>query len=583
MADCGNRPSLRMLRNTLTQNSKLRCPAHLPLSSKPLAQSRRINGRCRASPTDPGVAASRQHLHAPVLLPLDGQTVPPDPTVIALEQPATAALTYALREILLHVALPLLALWLLQRWLGHIEKRTQEEAEEGSGVAGGRGAAATLPLFRQLGHLLPVAATAPSRTALVLLTATHVARSVANIVQGLAERALLAAGGPAPDDLHRLLERDHAGRVLHSFKAALIRLDQGLIVFYQVALVVFGCWAVLSWKDVAVGRFLAHRQETSQGRLELERVLTPLNTFATWAIVAVAGVLVVQLLGVDVRPLLLVTGWSSVVAGLASQQLLTNAVSGVQMYLDRPFQVGDTISVMSGITSYVGEVVEVAALRTHLALEDGSTVAIPNRALTDMIITNRSRNSRRLNRPPWYHSRAPLSMQLRLRLRPGDYGGALAGELDELRGLVVGSGAVEEEGPLAPRLEVLGYSDRGVEVMVRCRLRNPAKLASSAASGDLAAATPPLALQLAGGGGHVGPSGGANGSGGVSAPAHGGNGTGRAEEPGPAASVSSRGGGGSLRALAGSSRDDALRLLRQQLLLALGPWLHARNGTLMVE
>ncbi len=53
--------------------------------------------------------------------------------------------------------------------------------------------------------------------------------------------------------------------------------------------------------------------------------------FATWALVLAAGVLVVQMLGVDVRPLLLVTGWSSVLAGLASQQLLANAVSGVQM------------------------------------------------------------------------------------------------------------------------------------------------------------------------------------------------------------------------------------------------------------
>jgi hypothetical protein len=76
------------------------------------------------------------------------------------------------------------------------------------GVASvGRGAVATLPLFRQLGQLLPVAATAPSRTALVLLTAVHIIRSGGNILLGLAERALVAAGGPGPDDLHRLLAR----------------------------------------------------------------------------------------------------------------------------------------------------------------------------------------------------------------------------------------------------------------------------------------------------------------------------------------------------------------------------------------
>ena len=62
--------------------------------------------------------------------------------------------------------------------------------------------------------------------------------------------------------------------------------------------------------------------------------------------------------------------------------------------MDRPFMVGDTIAVVAGTMSYVGEVVEVAALRTHLALEDGSMVAIPNRSLADMIITNKSKSGR---------------------------------------------------------------------------------------------------------------------------------------------------------------------------------------------
>jgi hypothetical protein len=38
------------------------------------------------------------------------------------------------------------------------------------------------------------------------------------------------------------------------------------------------CWALLSWKDVAIGRFLVRSQSTTQGRQELERILTPLNT-----------------------------------------------------------------------------------------------------------------------------------------------------------------------------------------------------------------------------------------------------------------------------------------------------------------
>ena len=61
-----------------------------------------------------------------------------------------------------------------------------------------------------------------------------------------------------------------------------------------------------------------------------------------------AVLLVVSMVGVDVRPLLVLTGGGGVVAGLASQQLLSNAVSGLQMYMDRPFRVGDTIAVNAG-------------------------------------------------------------------------------------------------------------------------------------------------------------------------------------------------------------------------------------------
>ncbi|EFJ45007.1 mechanosensitive ion channel [Volvox carteri f. nagariensis] len=577
------------------------------------------NGRCRADPTDPRAAieAWKAPHNLQFLLPLDSQTVPPDPAVLALEQPPGAALSYVLREVLLNVALPLLALWLLQRWLGQIEERTEKvgtstaaQSNESGAVSGHGGA--SLPLSRQLAGLLPVAATAPSRAALALLTATHVARSVANIVQGLAERALLAAGGPGPDDLYRLLSHSRAGQLLHSFKAALVCVDQGLMLFYQVALVVFGCWALLRWKEVAVSRFLVRRQETAQGRQELERIITPINTpkpslayisqsyaFSSplCPVIAVdlcramlktqcrAAMLVVQLLGLDVRPLLLLTGWSSVVAGLASQQLLSNAVSGVQMYLDRPFQVGDTIAVLSGITTYEGEVVDIAALRTHVALEDGSTVAIPNRSLADMIITNKSRSSRRewaSGGGMWEIGKEPgigARDELRIRLRPPDYGGSLYSELEDLRRQVIDSRAVEEDGPLAPRVDVLGFSDHGVELMLRCRLRNPAKVASSAASGSLAAAAS-SALPV------EGPS----ASGGVTV--HVGSGTGGGSD-GPEGSVgasargasSSSSGSGSAPAFGGpravGTGEDARQSLRQQLMLALGPWLHARNGTLV--
>ncbi|GFR39596.1 hypothetical protein Agub_g56, partial [Astrephomene gubernaculifera] len=138
--------------------------------SPPFAPRRPYNSH-NAIPTVPGVASATPNQSSPaspppshpstqpktchnnhnhhIVLPLDSQCVPPDPAVLALGQPATAALSYAAREVLFHVVLPLLALWLLQRWLDRIEKRTREEVLDGTAaVSRGGGAAPSAPLLR---------------------------------------------------------------------------------------------------------------------------------------------------------------------------------------------------------------------------------------------------------------------------------------------------------------------------------------------------------------------------------------------------------------------------------------------------
>ncbi|GIL91051.1 hypothetical protein Vretifemale_18724, partial [Volvox reticuliferus] len=116
---------------------------------------------------------------------------------------------------------------------------------------------------------------------------------------------------------------------------------------------------------------------------------------------------------------------------------------------------------------------------------------------------------------------------------------------------------------------------------LQCRLRNPAKLASASAGGTLSAPAS-AALQLAGPTSKRG------------AQPHGGNGAGQPDDRlvgsliRDAASSNSSVSGVCAPAQFGSraisgTREDGLRLLRQQLMLALGPWLHLKNGTMFIE
>ncbi|PNW88584.1 hypothetical protein CHLRE_01g035750v5 [Chlamydomonas reinhardtii] len=439
----------------------------------------------------------------------------------AAETAALGALTEAGREVLLQVVLPLLFVWLLQQWLERLEERTLQEMHAAQAVsaeadatvaaaeaavpntgvsdtaaAAARAAAAAashrharMPrrtsLMRRLFSGLP---SAPSRLALIALTVTHVARSLAEINKRLAERGVAEGWLGSPTLASYVLGSGRGADVVEAMRKAMATLDHGLMTLYKVLLVGVCTWVVVSWKDVVLSRFLLRRSQHHAGE-DLERILTPLNTVASWALVVCAVLLVVSMVGVDVRPLLVLTGGGGVVAGLASQQLLSNAVSGLQMYMDRPFRVGDTIAVNAGGGAVEGEVVDLSALRTHVLTSDGCIVAIPNRALSDMVITNRSQSSRGGVRPPWMETRTPLSVTLRIRLRPATYDRMWA-KMDDLKTAIINTGAVEALGKSAPTLEVQSFTERGVMVQARVTLRNPYKGPAMASSLPAMSAVP---------------------------------------------------------------------------------------------
>jgi hypothetical protein len=109
----------------------------------------------------------------------------------------------------------------------------------------------------------------------------------------------------------------------------------------------------------------------------------------SWAIAVMAGLVAVQTLGINIQPLLAVGGASSLIIGLATQTLLTNAVMGVSIFLSRPFVPGDSITVQAAGAILVSGVVEkVTPMRTLLRTDDDVLVTLPNkvRALADLVI-----------------------------------------------------------------------------------------------------------------------------------------------------------------------------------------------------
>ncbi len=105
-----------------------------------------------------------------------------------------------------------------------------------------------------------------------------------------------------------------------------------------------------------------------------------------WAIiVSIAGLVVLDTLGVSITPLLASLGVGSLAVGLALQDTLSNFFSGIYIIADKPCRVNDFIRVDSETEGYV---VKIGWRSTHLRLLNDNIVVVPNSKLATSQLIN---------------------------------------------------------------------------------------------------------------------------------------------------------------------------------------------------
>jgi len=149
--------------------------------------------------------------------------------------------------------------------------------------------------------------------------------------------------------------------------------------------------AAASAASAAHAASLASSQQHSTGALE--RFLIPFAGLATWGIVAVACCASLSVLGVDPTPLLTVGGFGGLAIGFGAQTVTANAISGLNLYLTRPFVAGERISLLTAAGGVVatGTVERIDIMRCVVRNDAGMPLSIPNRAVGDYIVMNESR------------------------------------------------------------------------------------------------------------------------------------------------------------------------------------------------
>lgn len=115
-----------------------------------------------------------------------------------------------------------------------------------------------------------------------------------------------------------------------------------------------------------------------------------LNRFSGAIIYAVAVVLALDVMGINVMPFVAGAGVLGVAIGFAAKDTLSNLIAGILLIIDRPFEMGDRIEVWSapaGSASW-GDVIDIGLRATKIKTTDNIIIVIPNNEIMKRDIVN---------------------------------------------------------------------------------------------------------------------------------------------------------------------------------------------------
>ena len=169
------------------------------------------------------------------------------------------------------------------------------------------------------------------------------------------------------------------------------RFDEALDIFIRsvgvflldnllpAVLTAIGFWIALRIIQGVLGRALGRSSRIDAGVQQL------ILRFTRLLIIAVAGIAVLDELGVAVAPFIAGLGIAGIALGFAAQDTVQNLIAGVTILLDRPFHVGDNIE----LHDTFGTVEEITLRTTRVRTLDNQMAILPNaNVITEKIINH---------------------------------------------------------------------------------------------------------------------------------------------------------------------------------------------------
>ena len=164
-------------------------------------------------------------------------------------------------------------------------------------------------------------------------------------------------------------------------------LQRLLLQAYDTALVLLLAWFLLRLiAGVEADLLDEHRGSRSSADKATVRAVAKLVRSMLWV---VAGLMVLQSVGVTISGLLAFGGIGGIAVGFAAKDLLANFFGGLSIYLDRPFTTGDWIR--SPDRQIEGTVEDIGWRLTRIRTFDQRPLYVPNAVFSQIAVENPSR------------------------------------------------------------------------------------------------------------------------------------------------------------------------------------------------
>jgi MscS family membrane protein len=153
-------------------------------------------------------------------------------------------------------------------------------------------------------------------------------------------------------------------------------------------------WTLLRLKTTLLRR-LSREDDWWPGRSQRERAsaLDLIDKTVTGLVALLGGLAALKLLGVSAAVLLTASGLGAAALGFGARTLVENLLSGVLLYVNRPFAVGDQIELP--VQRLAGTVQTIGLFSSELRTPDGELLYLPNGLFTQSAVLNGSRRPHR--------------------------------------------------------------------------------------------------------------------------------------------------------------------------------------------